>query len=178
MGRSNAAPVREATLLFATLVAVFVFVDRCRFDEFVFHQAVVELFAGNARGFGGARIVKKRGRARHELPRASGGQYNVGELALRSFGFDAHFSHSLQTMPEVVLPGRDGVPSYNVMPAKSIVLRDQRTPRLHSLHNNRSIYRKPQSRHAPGPSGERFPHRNPARGCAAGARVPGETGAK
>src|SRR5271165_856114 len=79
--------------LFAALVAVFIGVDGVRLDEVVLEHAVLQLFAGDARGFLRSRVLDQRRRTRHDLPGAARGQHNIGKLALWSFGQYIHFAH-------------------------------------------------------------------------------------
>jgi hypothetical protein len=94
------------TALLASLYSVFVFVHGLAGLEFIFDQAVIDLFTGYARGFESARIFEKRRRSRHYLTRAAGRKHHVSKLALRSFGLHGH----LDLSPSRPLGGRSNQP--------------------------------------------------------------------
>src|SRR5258707_3450234 len=141
------------TPLLAALVAVFVFVDRCGFDEVVFHQAILEFFTRYARGLERSRILEHRRRTRHDLARAARREHHISKLALRSFCQHSHLSLSLQTMPEVLRLARGVARWSNAARSKSIAPRAQHVRRRHSSRNSRNISRIPQSRSEPLRSG-------------------------
>src|ERR1700742_3218588 len=87
-------------------------------------------------------------------------------------------SLSLQTTPEVVRPAYCAARSDNVMRRRSTALRCLRALHLHSLHNNRSIFRTLQSRLGLWPADAQFPRRNPGRDRATGVPALPATAAK
>src|SRR5579883_1325252 len=104
-------------------LAVFILVDGGGFGEVILEQALVELFARQARGLLGSWIFQERRRAGHELARAPRRQYHVGKLALRSLCLHGHVSLSLQTMPVTLPPGPFAAPPSSALPARPTALR-------------------------------------------------------
>src|SRR5690242_5434204 len=102
----DAGARQGATLaaLLATLIAVLVFVNRRRFGELVLNEAVFEFFAGDASRLQSSGIFNERRRTGHDLAGAPRRKDHIRKLALRSFCLHSHFSHSPQTMPEVLPP--------------------------------------------------------------------------
>src|SRR5579859_7639915 len=92
-------------------LSVLVLVDGMRLGKIVLEQFVVELLAGNPRGFKRPGIFDERRRTGHQLARAPGRKHHVGKLALRSFGLHGHVSLSPQTMPKVPGPAACAVRS-------------------------------------------------------------------
>src|SRR5215470_10087985 len=151
------------------LGAVLVLVHVLARFEFVFDQAVVDLFTGQTRGLEGARIIDEWGSSRHDLARAPRRKHHVGKLALWSFRLHGHLSLSPRMMPEVPPLDAGGGHCCSERPSKSLPPRLRLFPRRSSSRSSHNTCRTPRFQPAHGPGGGRFPRRNPARGRAGGA---------
>src|SRR5207237_5416301 len=155
--------------LLLPLVAVLIFVDGSRLGEIEFEQALVEFFTGDSSSLLGPGVLDHRRRSGHNLARAPGRKHHIRKLALRSFALHGHFNFSPQTMPEVFAPGPVSARWRSAKRLQSPAPRGLRAPHLHSPRKNHNTCQRLRFHPAPWQAAAQSPHRNPARGCAAGA---------